>query len=190
MSHHEGKRLWEWPDVSCAAAAVAARHTLGASWAMPKGWEGPAHRVTQSQRLAGTCGDHLVQPLLRASSSWVLNIFQDGDATTSLGNLCQSLTTLMVEVSYVWTGFPVFQNLCPLLLVLSPVTSESDCLLHFPIMYFYTVISLSVRMWWETLSKPLLESRLVSMKWATTWPVWWWCHLSLGRSVAPVASLH
>jgi len=54
--------------------------------------------------LEGTFGHHhLVQPLfkagaiknslLRAASSYVLNICKDGDSTTSLGNLLQCLTT-------------------------------------------------------------------------------------------------
>lgn len=136
-------RLWEWPDVPCAAAAVAARHALAGSWAMPEGWEGPAHRITQVGRAIwrSSSPTHCSGP--RPVEFWVS--LRMVNATTSLGNLWQCLTTLMVGkflLSYVWIGFPVFQNLCPLPFVLWPVTSEKSLTVFFtPPLRIYT-------QWW------------------------------------------
>lgn len=53
------------------------------------------HRITVSQKLEGTSGDHLVSPqgrvkysrLLKAMSRHVLSTSDDGDSIASLGNL-------------------------------------------------------------------------------------------------------
>ena len=64
-------------------------------------------RVTESLKLEGTAGRHLVQPPCsgRAAESWLprtmakqlLNISKNGESTTSLGNLCQCLVTLTLK---------------------------------------------------------------------------------------------
>ena len=67
------------------------------------------HRVTESFEKEGTLTCHLIQlpsheqghlqlsQVLRAPSSLTLGVFKGGAPTTSLGNLCQCLTSLIVK---------------------------------------------------------------------------------------------
>ena len=63
------------------------------------------HRITESYRLEGSSGDHLVHPdnsptpcpltmPLSTTSPQFLNTSRDGDSTTSLGSLCHCSTAL------------------------------------------------------------------------------------------------
>jgi len=81
-------------------------------WYLTAGGEEKAevnHRLTECFGLERTFRGHLVQPpamsrdifnqtrLLRAPSNLTLNVSRDGALTTSLGNICQGFTTLMVK---------------------------------------------------------------------------------------------
>ena len=58
--------------------------------------------------------------LPRTASRWPLNISEDGDSTTSLGNLCQCLITLTGKKCFLmFRGNLLCFCLCPLLLVMS-----------------------------------------------------------------------
>lgn len=69
-----------------------------------------------------TSGDCLFQPpaqsrgskgrLPSTVSSWILNIWKDGDSTTSLGNLFQCLATLQVKKIYFMFKWNLCFNLC------------------------------------------------------------------------------
>lgn len=74
-------------------------------------WESHMHRIRESCRSEGISGDDLVQPprsKLRSQreqvaqdiSSGVLNIADNGDFTTSLGNPYQRFITLTIKKIY------------------------------------------------------------------------------------------
>ena len=90
------------------------------------------HRIPQRFGVEGTVKAHLVQPpamssdvfnqirLLRALSDLTMNIARDGASTTSLGNLCQCLATLIIEKFFLISSLnpPFFSlKLSPLVLL-------------------------------------------------------------------------
>jgi len=86
------------------------------------GWKGPLE-VTEPNPPA-VSRDSFTQPrLLRAPSNLALNVPRAGASTTSLGNLCQCFTTLMVKNFFLLSSLNVPSlSLKPLLLVLSQQT--------------------------------------------------------------------
>jgi len=121
------------------------------------------HRITECFGLEGTFRGHLAQPpavisdifnyigLLRAPSKLDLNVSRDGASTTSLGNLSQCFTTLIVKNNF----FLISRlnllsfSLKPLLLVLSqqasfPVISvflisfQKKFTLHKKVIFFFS----------------------------------------------------
>jgi len=93
-------------------------------------------RITESQGLEGTSRYHWVEPPAKAVpynwshksvSRWVLNIFIEGDSTTSPGSLCQCSVILTVKKFFsalVW-NFPYF-SFWPLPLVLLLLAIEKS----------------------------------------------------------------
>lgn len=88
------------------------------------------HRMTESPGLERASKDAQVQTPAQTwsttddCSSWVLNIFKDGNSTTFLGNLFQCWITCSVKKCSLTSGKNFLNlNLCPLLLV-SLDTSE------------------------------------------------------------------
>lgn len=107
----------------------------------------------ESKGLEGTTGDHQVQPLLklvpcsklhRKASRWILNIFKEGNSTTSLGSLFQCSVTLKVKkLSFMFVWNFLCYSLCPLSFVLSLSTTKKSLGPHtrpLPIRYFYVLI--------------------------------------------------
>ena len=110
------------------------------------------HQITEWLKLEGTSRLHLVQSpyseqvtkstLPMTMFSWVLNISKSGDSTTSLGSLFQCLTTLTVKKVFLMFKFNfTYFSLCPLLLLLSLVTTErrltSSPSFFSPVRYLY-----------------------------------------------------
>jgi len=90
------------------------------------------HRIIAYFGLEGTFRGHLVQlpavsrdifnytRLLRAPSNLALNVSRDGDSTTSLGNIFQCFTTLIVKNFFLISSLNLASlSLKPLLLILS-----------------------------------------------------------------------
>ncbi|KAK4808555.1 hypothetical protein QYF61_009858 [Mycteria americana] len=78
-----------------------------------------SHGIIECFGLEGTFTGHLIR-LLRALSNLTWNVSRDGASTTSLGNLFQCLTTLIVKNFFLKSSLNLpFLSLKPLLLVLS-----------------------------------------------------------------------
>jgi len=108
------------------------------------------HRITESFQLEGTFRGHLVQPqavgrgifnwirVLRGPSNLAWNVPSNGAWTTSLGNLCQGLTTLIVKnffllsslLSCTGTGAALPQEQDPALGLVEPHEAHTDPLLQ------------------------------------------------------------
>ena len=97
---------------------------------------GSFYRITESERLEGTSGDHRVQSLLKQSpysrsrrqvSRQVLNISREGNFTTPLGSLFQCSATLTVKkfiLMFKWNF--LCSSLCSLPLVLLLGTTKKS----------------------------------------------------------------
>jgi len=80
------------------------------------------HRVTDGLRWEGSSGLHLVQPPGLVAQDCVhvgLRSSNDGDSTTSLGNLCQDSGTLAVRSFLMFRGPLPCSSVCPWALVLA-----------------------------------------------------------------------
>lgn len=108
--------------------------------------------MLQNHRLTGT-GGHLQSPaqirvtyrrLLRTMSTWLLNIFEDGDSIASMGNLCQSSATLIIIKCFLMVKWDfLYVSLCRLPLDPSLGTTKKSLPVFFtsPVRYLYTLIS-------------------------------------------------
>ena len=109
-------------------------------------------RVIETFELEETFKGHLVQlpcseqghlrlsQVLRAPSSLALKVSRDGASATSLGNLCQCLTTLIVKYFFHISNLHLLSfSLKPFPLVLSELLSQSVPFSHVRILVHVSV---------------------------------------------------
>lgn len=129
------------------------------------------HTVKERLRCAGTSECHLVQAPSSSgiTSSWLLHISMNEDATTSLGSLFSVTLTGNKVFPDAQEEFPVFQ--CVLLL--------DPCSLHLPCRCWYTLLRSSKLSPLQSELLQLTQHFLIEVRDASLPPSSWWSFMGL-----------